>query len=125
LSTSKACLYHAWLTELLRRPVSEGGGKNKQGGAASPEVRREYLAENIFQILKINFSRRQKNMFEKIKNLLKEERGVELVQVAIIMGILAVFAVTALFFLRQPLTDLFGNVKTQLEQAKDAQGGIR
>jgi Flp pilus assembly pilin Flp len=83
------------------------------------------LAENIFQILKINFSRRQKNMFEKIKNLLKEERGVELVQVAIIMGILAVFAVTALFFLRQPLTDLFGNVKTQLEQAKDAQGGIR
>lgn len=64
-------------------------------------------------------------MFTKIKNLLKEERGVELVQVAIIMGILAVFAVTALFFLRQPLTDLFGNVKTQLEQAKDAQGGIR
>lgn len=64
-------------------------------------------------------------MLLKIRKLLEEERGVELVQVAIIMGILAVFAVTGLFFLRQPLSDLFGNVKTQLEQATDAQGGIK
>lgn len=58
-----------------------------------------------------------RNLVNKIKAFHNDERGADIVQTAIIIGVLALVAIAALTILRQPIINAFNNIRDAILDA--------
>ncbi len=63
------------------------------------------------------FNRRKESKMKAIRRFLRDERGTETVEWALVLGIIVLFAIAAALYAREPLTTIYGALVTDLGKA--------